>query len=122
MLTGGEAQGRNLWAFKGWVDVSMRQHRTDAGLSALNLAAAWHGMGDELGNVGRVELEGVMLRLVETVPHALLMELNAVQAEAGLWLLELGRVEGCTWWSLGGDRLDVEVVGLWLEGCGVDAV
>jgi len=117
-----QVRQENLWAFKGWADVSMRQQRTGAVVSALNLVAAWHGLRDELNQAGRVELGGVMLRLVEVVPDCLLMELEHGQAEAVKWLLNLGEVQGRERWALGGEVLDVNVFRRWLIGCGLDAV
>lgn len=123
MLSQAKGGKANPWAFAGWVDVSIRQQRAPAMVSALCLVAAWYDMRDELGSVGRVELEGVMARLVQVAPECLLMELEPGQAQAALWLLRLGLVPGGGWcWTLGGDRLDVEVLGLWLEGCGLSLV
>ena len=117
-----QATQNNPWAFKGWADVSMRQQRTSAVVSALNLVVAWHGLRDELNQAGRVELGGVMRRLVEVVPDCLLMALEHGQAEAVKWLLELGEVQGRERWALGGEVLDVNVFRRWLVGCGLDSV
>lgn len=117
-----QVRQENLWAFKGWADLAMRQQRVGAVVSALNLAVAWFEARDELTDYGKAELGGVMRRLVEVVPECSLIEIDLTQSKAVRWLLELGEVQGCEQWALGGEVLDVNLFRRWLVGCGLDAV